>query len=272
MPIPTVLSVAGSDSSGGAGIQADIKTCQELGVYAATAITAITAQNTTGVQSWQGLDASLVRDQIEAVLSDIGVHVIKTGMLVHADIVTTVAELANTYRVANIVVDPVMASTSGTALLSAEGQQVLVQKLLPLATVFTPNLPETAMLLNKPECKTIAEMKAAAVQLHKMGPKLVILKGGHLRQGEAIDLCYDGQAFFELKAKRLDRKHTHGTGCTFASAIAAELAKGAKPIEAAKKAKAYVTAAISEGIPLGAGIGPTDHAAYRRLGQEGGCN
>ncbi|WP_078395389.1 bifunctional hydroxymethylpyrimidine kinase/phosphomethylpyrimidine kinase [Shouchella patagoniensis] len=262
MSIPVVLSIAGSDSGGGAGIQADIKTCQELGVYAATSITAITAQNTLGVQEISTIEPELVYAQADAVLKDIGAQSLKTGMLVSKHHIEMVSRLIDKYAVKNVVVDPVIASTSGTALLDDEGIKALNEKLLPKTTVFTPNLPEAAFILNRKEPETIAEMKEAAVQLYKLGPKYIVLKGGHLK-GDATDLIYDGQQFEVLVSKRIEKEHTHGTGCTFASAIAAELAKGDDVMQAIKTAKVFITEAIQCGFSLGAGKGPTNHAAYK---------
>ncbi|WP_054710761.1 bifunctional hydroxymethylpyrimidine kinase/phosphomethylpyrimidine kinase [Bacillus sp. JCM 19041] len=262
MAIPVVLTIAGSDSGGGAGIQADIKTCQELDVFATTAITAITAQNTLGVHEISAIEPELVYAQADAVLKDIGAQSLKTGMLVSKYHIEMVARLIDKYELKKVVVDPVIASTSGTALLEDEGINILKEQLLPKTTVFTPNLPEAALILNRKEPETIAEMKEAAVQLYKLGPQYIVLKGGHLK-GDASDLIYDGQRFKVLVSKRIEKKNTHGTGCTFASAIAAELAKGEDVIQAIETAKAFITKAIQCGFSLGAGKGPTNHAAYK---------
>jgi hydroxymethylpyrimidine/phosphomethylpyrimidine kinase len=259
------LTIAGSDSGGGAGIQADIKTFQELDTFGMSVITALTAQNTLGVhgvfpQSIEAIDA-----QLEAVLSDIGTDSVKTGMLFSAEIISLVAEKLKKYEVRNIVVDPVMIAKGGASLLQAEAVKALTEELLPIATVITPNLPEAAKMLGREEMKTVDEMKQAALDLHKLGPAYVVIKGGHLSDGPAIDLLFDGETIHELHTERIETKHTHGTGCTFAAAIAAELAKGSPIKEAVETAKAFITAAISCSLDIGGGIGPTNHSAHRRL-------
>ncbi|MBM7838156.1 hydroxymethylpyrimidine/phosphomethylpyrimidine kinase [Alkalihalobacillus xiaoxiensis] len=263
MTIPVVLSIAGSDSGGGAGIQADLKTCQELGVFATSAITAITAQNTVGVHQVKAIEPEMVYAQADAVLADIGANVIKTGMLVGEGQIKVVSQLIDKYTPAEVVVDPVISSTSGTQLLTNEGLAVLRKQLLPKTTLLTPNLPEAALLLNQKEPKTIAEMKEFAIQLHQLGPRAIVLKGGHL-EGDAVDLFYDGREFIPFSAARIKATHTHGTGCTFAAAIAAELAKGSNRVNAVRVAKAFITKAIKYGFELGEGKGPTNHAAYRQ--------
>ncbi|WP_059102530.1 bifunctional hydroxymethylpyrimidine kinase/phosphomethylpyrimidine kinase [Shouchella shacheensis] len=263
--MPTVLTIAGSDSGGGAGIQADIKTCQELSVYTTTAITAITVQNTCGVKSVEPLAPALVQRQIEAVLEDIGADVVKTGMLVDAATIEVVAEMIQTFEVGQVVVDPVLSSTSGSTLLQEKALEALQLRLLPLTSVFTPNLSEAAKILEQKECRSVAEMHEAAVQLQQLGPQAVVLKGGHLEGDEAVDVYYDGETLTELRNPRLSSTNTHGTGCTFAAAIAAELAKGASPEAAVQTAKRFITTAISQGFSLGKGTGPTNHFAYREL-------
>lgn len=268
MTIPVVLSIAGSDSGGGAGIQADIKTCQELDVFATTAITAITAQNTIGVHEVKAIEPELVYAQADAVLTDIGADVIKTGMLVGDAHIKVVSQLIDKYNPADVVVDPVISSTSGTTLLSDEGLTVLRNQLLTKTTILTPNLPEAAIILERKEPETIAEMEQLAIQLYRLGPKAIVLKGGHLK-GDAIDLFYDGSEFIRFSETRIHATHTHGTGCTFASAIAAQLAKGSTRIDAVRFAKLFITNAIKYGFALGAGKGPTNHAAYRQQANKG---
>jgi len=186
-------------------------------------------------------------------------------MLFSADIIGLVAQKLKKYSVKNIVVDPVMIAKGGAALLQEEAVKALIGELLPIATVITPNLPEAAKLLGRAEMQTIEEMKQAAIDLHSLGAKNVVIKGGHLTDGPAIDLFYDGITIYELETKRIETKHTHGTGCTFAAAIAAELAKGRTAKEAVEKAKSFITAAITLSLDIGKGIGPTNHSAHRRL-------
>lgn len=257
------LTIAGSDSGGGAGIQADLKTFQERGVFGMSAITALTAQNTLGVHGVYPQSLEAIEAQIDAVLSDIGADAVKTGMLFSAEIIKLVASKIKQYDVQNVVVDPVMIARGGASLLQEEAVQALIEHLLPLATVITPNLPEAAKILNIAEMKTIDEMKDAAVQLHQLGPKYVVLKGGHLQEGNATDILYDGKEFTLFENERIETKHTHGTGCTFAAAIASELAKGEPIVQAVQTAKNYIQAAIKHALAIGGGIGPTNHAAFR---------
>ncbi|MFB4211804.1 bifunctional hydroxymethylpyrimidine kinase/phosphomethylpyrimidine kinase [Shouchella sp. JSM 1781072] len=263
MQTAKVLSIAGSDSGGGAGIQADIKTGQELGVYTTTAITALTAQNTLGVEDVFPIPPSFLAQQLHAVLADIGTDVIKTGMLVSDEHIRVVCEVIDKYQVKQVVVDPVMASTSGSGLLNDSGMQQLTQTLLPRTTIFTPNIPEALRITNRETPKTIADLKEIAVQLHQLGPSVVVLKGGHF-EGDAIDVYYDGTLVELLSHERIESNDTHGTGCTFASAIAAELAKGQTALEAVKLGKAFITEAIRHGLKIGSGKGPTNHAAYNQ--------
>lgn len=257
------LTIAGSDSGGGAGIQADLKTFQERGVFGMSAITALTAQNTLGVHGVYPQSLEAIEAQIDAVLSDIGADAVKTGMLFSAEIIKLVASKIKQYDVQNVVVDPVMIAKGGASLLQEEAVQALIEHLLPLATVITPNLPEALKILNIAEMKTIDEMKDAAVQLHQLGPKYVVLKGGHLQEGNATDILYDGKEFTLFENERIETKHTHGTGCTFAAAIASELAKGEPIVQAVQTAKNYIQAAIKHALAIGGGIGPTNHAAFR---------
>ncbi|MEG3629061.1 bifunctional hydroxymethylpyrimidine kinase/phosphomethylpyrimidine kinase [Streptomyces poriticola] len=253
---PRVLTVAGSDSGGGAGIQADLKTMLALGVHGMSVLTAVTAQNSLGVQGAWELPVEAVRAQYRSVVDDIGVQAVKTGMLASAELVEAVAELlAGTG--APVVVDPVGVSKHGDALLAASALDSMRTKLLPLATVATPNLDEVAQLAGV-RIESEDGMRRAAAAVLAYGPRWALIKGGHL-PGEAVDLLTDGAEEHWLRAPRHDNRHTHGTGCTLASAIAAHLAKGRPVPEAVAAAKEYVTGAIASGFPLGAGIGPVDH-------------
>jgi hydroxymethylpyrimidine/phosphomethylpyrimidine kinase len=255
-PPPRVLAVAGSDSGGGAGIQADLKTMLALGVHGMTVICAVTAQNSVGVQGYWELPAEAVRAQLESVLTDIGTQAVKTGMLASPVLVATVAD-ALAEVAAPIVVDPVAVSKHGDSLLSAGTLDVVRDRLLPLATVVTPNLLE-AELLTGMTIRDEAQMLAAARTLLDAGPQWVLVKGGHLR-GNPVDLLVDSERVLRFPGERIASVHTHGTGCTLASAIACRLAYGDEVPTAVKAAKEYVTGAIAAGFPLGSGIGPVDH-------------
>ncbi|WP_052391361.1 bifunctional hydroxymethylpyrimidine kinase/phosphomethylpyrimidine kinase [Streptomyces sp. NRRL B-24484] len=254
---PRVLTVAGSDSGGGAGIQADLKAMLALGVHGMSVITAVTAQNSLGVQGYWELPAEAVRAQFRSVVDDIGVQAVKTGMLASVELVGTVSELLADVG-APVVVDPVGVSKHGDALLAAEAVATVRELLLPVATVATPNLHEVAQLTGV-VVEDEKDLPAAAEAVLALGPRWALVKGGHLA-GEAVDLLAgaDGERHW-YRAARYDNRHTHGTGCTLASAIAAELAKGSEVPEAVGAAKAYVTGAIAAGFALGAGIGPVDH-------------
>ncbi|GHE46281.1 bifunctional hydroxymethylpyrimidine kinase/phosphomethylpyrimidine kinase [Streptomyces griseoaurantiacus] len=254
---PRVLTVAGSDSGGGAGIQADLKTMLALGVHGMSVLTAVTAQNSVGVQGAWPLPVEAVRAQYRSVVDDIGVQAVKTGMLASAELVRTVADLlAGTG--APVVVDPVGVSKHGDALLAESALDSLRTRLLPVATVATPNLDEVAQLTGL-RVESEEQLRPAAEAVLEFGPRWVLIKGGHLA-GDAVDLLTDGPEEHWLRAPRHDNRHTHGTGCTLASALAARLALGDAVPEAARAAKSYVTGAIEAGFPLGAGIGPVDHA------------
>jgi hydroxymethylpyrimidine kinase/phosphomethylpyrimidine kinase len=255
-----VLTIAGSDSGGGAGIQADLKAITLLGGYGMTVLTALTAQNTMGVQAIHEVPPAFVEKQIDAVLSDIGTDIIKTGMLANAEIIEVVAKKIRQYRIKKVVIDPVMVAKGGSSLLQKEAEKVLIEKLIPLALVTTPNLHEAAALSGL-KVRSIAEMKRAARRIYEMGSKYVVVKGGHLK-GEAIDILYDGRIYDEIKGPRIETKNTHGTGCTFASALATLIARGESVPEAARKAKAFITMAIQSSLPLGRGTGPTNPFAY----------
>jgi hydroxymethylpyrimidine kinase/phosphomethylpyrimidine kinase len=259
-----ILTIAGSDSGGGAGIQADLKTITVLGGYGMSVITALTAQNTVGVQAVFELPIDFIEKQIDSVIRDIGVDAVKTGMLSNSQIVGLVARKIKEYRLKSVVVDPVMLAKSGDPLLKEEAQKSLREKLIPLAHVVTPNLPEASVLCGY-TVHDLATMKEAARHIHGFGPKNVLIKGGHL-EGEIIDLLFDGKAFHEYRGPRISTKNTHGTGCTFASAIATELAKGNPVHVAVKRAKDFMTIAIRFSLPLGKGHGPTN--PYALIGRE----
>ncbi|MFM9366545.1 bifunctional hydroxymethylpyrimidine kinase/phosphomethylpyrimidine kinase [Streptomyces sp. Da 82-17] len=253
---PRVLTVAGSDSGGGAGIQADLKTMLALGTHGMSVLTAVTAQNSLGVQGAWELPVEAVRTQYRSVVDDIGVQAVKTGMLASAELVETVAELlAGTD--APTVVDPVGVSKHGDSLLAASALDSVRTKLLPVATVATPNLDEVAQITGV-HVESDDGLRRAAAALLEFGPRWALIKGGHL-EGDAVDLLTDGADEHWLRAPRHDNRHTHGTGCTLASAIAAGLAKGLTVPDAVRAAKEYVTGAIAAGFALGGGIGPVDH-------------
>jgi hydroxymethylpyrimidine/phosphomethylpyrimidine kinase len=255
---PRALTIAGSDSGGGAGIQADLKTFSAFGVYGASAITAITAQNTVGVRAVHEVPADIVAAQIDAVLDDIGADAAKTGMLSSASIIEAVADRLRAHSFTPLVVDPVMVAKSGDALLRPEAVRALVELLLPMATVVTPNAPE-ATVLSGVEVRDAASAREAARRIHALGAALVIVKGGHLGGERSDDLLFDGQSFEILSGRRIDTPHTHGTGCTFSAAIAACLARGLEPPAAAREARAFLQGAIEHAEPLGTGRGPVNH-------------
>jgi hydroxymethylpyrimidine/phosphomethylpyrimidine kinase len=254
-----VLTIAGSDSGGGAGIQADLKTMLAHGVHGMSAITAVTVQNSVGVQGFYELEPRAVYEQIESVATDIGVDAVKTGMLASGAIIEAVADACERFALPNLVVDPVAVSKHGDPLLRPDAVEALRTRLLPLATIVTPNLGE-AKLLTGVEPRSRADLQAAAVALAELGPRWVLVKGGHLPGDEAVDLLWDGTSGIELRAPRVATPHTHGTGCTLASAIASNLAVGLDVATAVGEAKRFVSGAIAGSFPLGKGIGPTDHA------------
>jgi hydroxymethylpyrimidine/phosphomethylpyrimidine kinase len=257
--IKKALTIAGSDSGGGAGIQADIKTFTAFGVYGMSALTAITAQNTIGVQAVFDLPVEIIAEQIKSIADDMGADAVKTGMLSSPAIVNIVADSIEKFNLPNVVVDPVMVAKSGDSLLSEAARSTVKERMLPIATVITPNLFEAETLLGR-KIRTIDDMKAAAVELKKSGCKWVVVKGGHLAgETEATDVAYDGKEFHLLKSPHFNTLHTHGTGCTFSSAIAAGLAKCYLPLQAIEIAKEYISAAIQGGLAIGKGRGPTNH-------------
>ncbi|MCS6841738.1 MAG: bifunctional hydroxymethylpyrimidine kinase/phosphomethylpyrimidine kinase [Roseiflexus sp.] len=259
--VPRALTIAGSDSGGGAGIQADLKTFMAHGVYGASAITAITAQNTVEVRAVVMLEPAMVVAQIEAVLDDIGADAVKTGMLGNAAIIEAVADTLERYRVERLVIDPVMVAKSGARLLEEDAITTLRERMLPLALVITPNLPEASVLLNRQVIDERA-MRDAARDLHALGPRYVLLKGGHLPGSDVVDLLYDGEQFVELRAQRLETNHTHGTGCTYAAAIAALIARGLPVEQAVRQAHAYLHDAIVYAPAIGKGFGPVNHLVH----------
>ncbi|HUS82540.1 MAG TPA: bifunctional hydroxymethylpyrimidine kinase/phosphomethylpyrimidine kinase [Dehalococcoidia bacterium] len=253
----TVMTIAGSDSSAGAGIQADLKTFAALGVYGTSVVTAITAQNTQGVRLVEALSPETVAAQIDAVVSDIGADVVKTGMLGNAAIVDVVASKLLEYGLTQLVLDPVLAASDGSDLLADGGMALLREKLLPLALVVTPNVDEAGALVGR-RLAGWEDIRQAAREIVDMGARNAVIKGGDAT-GPAIDLFYDGEQYHEFAAARVDTENTHGTGCTFAAAIAASLAKGSAPKQAVAMAKAYVTKAMQMSYPLGHGHGPVHH-------------
>ncbi|OMD60942.1 bifunctional hydroxymethylpyrimidine kinase/phosphomethylpyrimidine kinase [Paenibacillus odorifer] len=263
MIISKALTIAGSDSGGGAGIQADLKTFQELSVYGMSILTAVTAQNTLGVQGVYPVTLDAIIQQLDSIGLDLQPDAVKTGMLFNSDIIRIVADKINYYGWSNLVIDPVMVAKGGSTLLLQEAVQSLISHLLPLALVTTPNIPEAEMI-TKMTISTIEERKKAAKIIHGMGSKYVVLKGGHDTSTTAVtDLLYDGHEYTLLESSRIQTRHTHGTGCTYSAAVTAELAKGKSVAEAIQTAKAFIQAAIEDELGIGAGHGPTNHFAYQ---------
>lgn len=256
-PVPKAMTIAGSDSGGGAGIQADLKTFAALGVYGSSVLTAVTAQNTLGVTAVHEIPTDVITKQIDAVLNDIGADAVKTGMLVNSEIIECVAQQLEKHQVRTLVVDPVMVAKSGDHLLQQDSVQALASRLLPLAAVVTPNIPEAERLIGM-SIVTDDDVHLAAEKIIGMGARGVVVKGGH-REGPATDLFYDGTRFQDFSAPRVDTPNTHGTGCTFASAVAAGLARGMDVLDAVAMAKEYVTEAIRRSFPIGKGHGPLNH-------------
>ncbi|WP_160685737.1 bifunctional hydroxymethylpyrimidine kinase/phosphomethylpyrimidine kinase [Clostridium sp. C2-6-12] len=263
------LTIAGSDTCGGAGIQADLKSFSANGVYGMSVITAVTVQNTMGVFGIQDINPEIIEGQIDAIFEDIRVDAVKIGMVSQIPSIKAISKaLRKVKNLPKIVLDPVMISKSGFNLLSKDAKDTLVKELFPLATLITPNLPEAEEILGN-EIKNLEDMKAAALKLLELGPKAVLVKGGHL-DGEATDLLYDGKEFIVLPQERINTTHTHGTGCTLSSAIAANLAKNMTMEEAVREGKRYITIAIEHGFDLGKGVGPTNHfyELYKKAGME----
>jgi len=263
---PAALTIAGSDSSGGAGIQADLKTFAALGVYGASAITALTAQNTTGVQGVQVVPSSFVTQQIESCLSDLDVRAAKTGMLATTDIVAAVAEAMTEAADITLVVDPVMIATSGDPLLSPDAIATYKTRLIPRADLITPNLHEAARLLDAPVARSIDEATEQARALLKLGCKSVLVKGGHAIGSAATDVFADSNGVRLFSAERIPTRNTHGTGCTLSAAITAHLVLGHALQDAIRDAKIYLTEALTSGAnrPVGSGHGPVDHLVRTR--------
>jgi hydroxymethylpyrimidine/phosphomethylpyrimidine kinase len=259
--IAIALTIAGSDSSGGAGIQADLKTFAAIGVYGASAITALTAQNTQGVDAVLVVPPDFVARQIKVVARDLDLRAIKIGMLATSDIIEAVAEQLNSLPEVPVVLDPVMVAASGDVLLDEDAVEALREMLLPRASLITPNLPEAAKLLGVSEAKDEGEMRAQAEAVRRLGTQAVLIKGGHANGSDAVDILVDGEGELPLRTARLQTENTHGTGCTLSAAIAAELAKGDSLREAVMRAKTYVTAAIAaaDELRIGKGRGPVHH-------------
>ncbi|WP_028610264.1 bifunctional hydroxymethylpyrimidine kinase/phosphomethylpyrimidine kinase [Paenibacillus harenae] len=259
------LSIAGSDCGGGAGIQADLKTFQELGAYGMSVITAVTAQNTLGVQGVYPMEYAAISGQLDSIGEDLTPQAVKTGMLFSSEIIRLVADSVRQYEWKKLVIDPVMVAKGGSALLQQEAIQSLVKHLIPLALVTTPNIPE-AELLTRMAIRTLSDREEAAKRIVQMGSRYAVIKGGHDASGHEriVDLVYDGERFTYMESKRIDTPHTHGTGCTYSAAVTAELAAGKPVEEAIATAKGFIQAAIEDQLGIGAGHGPTNHFAYRR--------
>jgi hydroxymethylpyrimidine/phosphomethylpyrimidine kinase len=261
------LTIAGSDSGGGAGIQADLKTFQELGVYGMSALTAVTAQNTLGVHGVYPVSTKALGEQIDAVATDLRPDALKTGMLFNAEIIALTASKIKEHNLSKLVIDPVMIAKGGASLLQQEAVSALIEEMLPLAFAITPNIPE-AEALTSLTINSMDDRKRAAEKLHQLGAKNVIIKGGHQPDSkDVVDLFFDGENFTTLSNPFIDTRHTHGTGCTFSAALTAELAKGSDINSAFQTAVCFVHEAIKHGINIGEGHGPTNHFAYRSLNQ-----
>lgn len=257
--VSRALTIAGSDSGGGAGIQADLKTFTALGVYGMSVLTSITAQNTQGVSGIFDLPSDFVRSQLVAVLTDIGVDAVKTGMLSTAEIIDVVSSTLKEFKVRNLVVDPVMRAKSGDRLLRPDAEHALREILFPSAFLVTPNVPEAEALTGR-RISTVGDMKECAKVIYGFGPQAVLVKGGHIEQSsEAVDILFDGRTFYEFVSPRIVTKNTHGTGCTYAAAITSYLARGEDLLRSISLAKAYVTGAIQNSFSIGSGHGPLNH-------------
>ncbi len=256
MKLPVALTIAGSDSGGGAGIQADLKTFAAMGVHGTSAITAVTAQNTITVTEIHEIPVRVIRAQIDAVVEDMGVQAAKTGMLASAKIIEAVAAAIRHHGIDNLVVDPVMVAKGGARLLHNDAIAALYKYLLPLAAVVTPNILETEVLLGR-KLISLDDRRQAARDLVALGPRAAVVKGGHA-EGDAIDIYWDGAQLVELPGRRVDTKNTHGSGCAFSAAIAAGMAKGRSPLEAVRAAKVFITHAIEESLEIGRGHGPVN--------------
>ncbi|ADY56672.1 phosphomethylpyrimidine kinase [Syntrophobotulus glycolicus DSM 8271] len=260
------LTIAGSDSSGGAGIQADLKTFSAHGVFGMSVITAITAQNTQGVFAVQDISPEMIGRQIDAIFDDIDVDALKIGMVSVTDTIKVIAEKLQEYHFSQIVLDPVMISKSGYSLLQPEAGEALIKYLLPLAMVVTPNIPEAEVITGL-HIETLADMKKAAKAIHDLGAANVLIKGGHM-EDDATDILFDGEKYLEYPGRRIDTKHTHGTGCTLSSSITANIARGIPVERAVEQSKRYITTAIEHSLAIGKGVGPTHHfyELYQKAG------
>ncbi len=263
-----VLTIAGSDSSGGAGIQADLKTFAAHGVFGASVITAITAQNTQGVLAVENVSAKMITHQLEAVFSDIRIDAVKIGMVSCKESIVAIADALGRFQPPHIVLDPVMISKSGYPLMAESAMDLLLQRLFPLASLVTPNIPEANWITNQ-SIQSISDMKGAAEKLMGLGPGAVLVKGGHRRE-DATDILFDGIQWHCLAAERIMSKHTHGTGCTLSSAIASNLGKQQALYTAVANAKRYIQTCISSGLAIGKGIGPLNHFSvlYKNAGMD----
>lgn len=264
----TALTIAGSDCSGGAGIQADLKTFSAHGVFGMSAIVSVVAENTARVIQIQDITPDMIRAQLDAVFEDIPVDAVKIGMLSSPACMEAVAEKLREYQPKNVIIDPVMYAKNGCPLMDPSSIGTLIRTIIPLADVLTPNIPE-AECISGMKIETLEDVRKAAVVIHNMGCKAVLIKGGHAI-GDAEDTLFDGETYYSFKSERIDTKNTHGTGCTLSSAIAANLARGADVRTAVENAKAYVTTAIRHALPLGKGCGPTHH--FYDLYEKSGLN
>lgn len=266
-PINVALTIAGSDSSGGAGIQADLKTFQALGVFGTSAITAVTVQNTQKVYAIQEINPEIVHDQIVCLFEDMTINAVKIGMVSSIALIDAIADALGKVQRPAIILDPVMISKSGYALLKEDARQALVDKLFPLAEVVTPNIHEAEALVGR-SIKDLKQMEAAAGQILELGAEKVVVKGGHMGGDMATDILYDGQAYNHISSPRMNTLNTHGTGCTFSSAITAYLARGFDFFNAVQQAKTYINGAIAHALDIGKGHGPTHHFfdLYNRSG------
>ncbi len=256
--LPKAMTIAGSDSGGGAGIQADLKTFFALGVYGTSVLTAVTAQNTVEVAAIAEVPDEVVIAQIDTIAEDIGADAVKTGMLTNRSIIQNVADRLEAWGIRWLVVDPVMVSKSGAALLNPNAIETLKSELLPLASIVTPNIPEAEILAGM-SIANDEDIRNAARSIHGLGPSIVIIKGGHLK-GPAVDLVFDGHEFLPIEGERIDTRNTHGTGCTFSAAITAFLARGVPPIESIQLGKRYLEAALRNSVSIGEGHSPVNHA------------
>ncbi|MHC5227387.1 bifunctional hydroxymethylpyrimidine kinase/phosphomethylpyrimidine kinase [Enterococcus sp. LJL99] len=252
-----VLSIAGSDCSGGAGIQADLKTFAAHGVYGMSVITSVVAENTFRVISYQDIKPKIIQEQIDAVFEDLPPKAVKIGMLSNKQTITAVARSLKKWHPKHVVLDPVMYAKNGDALMEPVAIQTLIEKILPAASLITPNIPEAEKICQK-EIVTLNDMEQASQLIYDLSGTTVLIKGGH-KTGEATDVFFDGKKFYHYTSERINTKNTHGTGCTFSSAIASQLALGNTPEQAINKAKKYITMAIKHSLPIGSGHGPTNH-------------